>query len=127
MTESLKLRVENIKKVTDKNYVERIEQLENDLYEMKYYFHAEHDFYSFLMFCNLKTNVDKYFLTQPKLTQMMWSAITVNYVIFGMLFMVIWAVIIDEGGDYTPCINVDFPLFFVKWPCAVALHFAMYP
>lgn len=58
---------------------------------------------------------------------MQWSGYTVNFVIFGMLAMVIWAIVIDEGGDYKACINTTFPLFFVKWPCAVALHFAMYP
>ena len=66
-------------------------------------------------------------ITQPKLAQMQWSGYTVNFVIFGMLSMITWAILIDEGGDYTPCINTEFPLFFIKWPCAVALHFAMYP
>ena len=40
----------------------------------------------------------------------------VNFVIFGMLISIMWAIVIDEGGDYTACINSEFPLFFIKWP-----------
>lgn len=120
-------RHEKIEKVTEKNYIKTLEKLENELYEMKYFFHGERDYYSMVMFCNLKSSVDEYLISQPKLSQMQWSGYTVNFVIFGMLVMIIWAIAIDEGGDYTACINTEFPLFFVKWPCAVALHFAMYP
>jgi hypothetical protein len=56
-------RHDQIVKVTEKNYVKTLEKLENELYEMKYFFHADKDYYSMVMFCNLKQNVEEFMIT----------------------------------------------------------------
>jgi hypothetical protein len=39
----------------------------------------------------------------------------------------LYAIITDEGGAFTPLVAGNFALFYVKFPCAVALHLVLFP
>lgn len=77
--------------------------------------------------CFLKENVRKYEILAPKRSQLLWSAIAGNAITFFMLYCMYRSMTWNEGGLYTPNIAQHFTLFFVKFPCALALHFFLYP
>jgi hypothetical protein len=39
----------------------------------------------------------------------------------------LYAIEINEEGEYTPNISHNFAVWLVKFPCSVALHFLLYP
>mgnify|MGYP000709678523 CR=1 FL=1 len=58
---------------------------------------------------------------------MLNSCLLVNGVVITMLGASLFAIDTDEGGIYTPYLAHSHALWLVKLPCAVALHFALYP
>ena len=51
----------------------------------------------------------------------------VQVVVIIMFTCIIYAIKIDEDGEYTPNISHNFAVWLVKFPCSVALHFLLYP
>ena len=89
--------------------------------------HFEQDFYSFTMLCYLKDNVQRYRLTEQKLsTQFYFLGIiffVTNTMLGGML-----SLLLDPDAhefDITPA--KTFTLQSVRFVCAVALHVMLYP
>lgn len=64
---------------------------------------------------------------------MFYSCLVVNGIVNGLLICMIYAIIINDGKDtdigaqYTPNIAHSFAVWFVKFPCTLALHFVLYP
>jgi hypothetical protein len=79
------------------------------------------------VFCYLESNANKWMITPPKQSQMLYSVLILNQTVVTMLLCMLYAIITDEGGAYTPQVASSFALFYVKFPCAVALHFVLYP
>ena len=44
-----------------------------------------------------------------------------------MLSCMNYAIVTNENGDYTPSLAHSFAVFYIKFPCAIALHFCLYP
>lgn len=44
-----------------------------------------------------------------------------------MLGCQLYAMEINEDGEYTPLIAQSFPVWVIKMPCSYALHFMLYP
>jgi ACR3 family arsenite efflux pump ArsB len=51
----------------------------------------------------------------------------VHFVVIVMLCSMLYAITINEESEYTPNISHNFAVWLVKFPCAVALHFMLYP
>mmetsp|Transcript_12167 Transcript_12167/g.20511 ORF Transcript_12167/g.20511 Transcript_12167/m.20511 type:complete len:217 (-) Transcript_12167:89-739(-) len=62
-----------------------------------------------------------------KQSQMLYSTLLVALVVTIMLTCMMYAIVTNEAGEYTPAFSHSFAVFIVKLPCAVALHFALYP
>ena len=58
---------------------------------------------------------------------MLYSCILVQTVVVAMLVCMLYAMWTNENGDYTPNIAHSYAVWIVKFPCAVALHFFLYP
>ena len=44
-----------------------------------------------------------------------------------MMAAVLWAIVTNEGGEYGHPFESSWMLFYVKIPCAMALHFFLTP
>lgn len=51
----------------------------------------------------------------------------VAFVVISMLTCMNYAIMTNENGDYTHSISHSFAVFYIKFPCAIALHFYLYP
>ena len=51
----------------------------------------------------------------------------VAFVVISMLGCMNYAIITNENFDYTPSVSHSFAVFYIKFPCAIALHFFLYP
>jgi hypothetical protein len=58
---------------------------------------------------------------------MLNSCLLVNSIVVTMLGASLYGIITNEGGFYTPFIPETHALWFVKFPCAIALHFCLTP
>jgi len=58
---------------------------------------------------------------------MLYSALVVAAVVLGMLISMLLAIIYNENGDFSAELSTSVVVFYVKFPCAVALHFVLYP
>lgn len=101
--------------------------LEEELLTEKTVFGYHEDFIAMTVLCYLKVNAKKYMITSVKQSQMLNSCMLVQSVVLSMLFATLYAIRIDEQGAYTPYISQSHALWFVKFACAVALHFALTP
>ena len=73
----------------------------------------------------MKRNAKELMLVPAKRAQMLWSAITAQFIVVVMLLCLYHAVRINEEGKYTPQICDNFWLFLVKFPAMYALHFSL--
>lgn len=56
---------------------------------------------------------------------MLYSTLIVAFVVCSMLGCMVYQILNEpEGSRFFPD---DFSIFFVKFPCAIALHFCLYP
>ena len=101
--------------------------MEDRLTNLKRELDADEDFTTMTMLCYLKANKEKYIIVPHKLGQMLYSCIMVHAVVYLMLFCMLYAISINEEGEYTPNISHNFAVWLVKFPCSVALHFLLYP
>jgi hypothetical protein len=58
---------------------------------------------------------------------MLYSSLLVHLVVTLMLCCQLYAMEINEDGEYTPLIAHSFPVWVIKMPCSYALHFMLYP
>lgn len=58
---------------------------------------------------------------------MLFSCLIVYAIVDALLFCMLFAIATNENCDYTPNIAHNFAVFFVKFPCTLALHFVLYP
>ena len=58
---------------------------------------------------------------------MVYSTVVIVLVTVTMLSCILIAMIINEGGEYGFSESHNFALFFIKFPCALALHLMLYP
>lgn len=87
----------------------------------------EEDFVAMTALCFLKTNTDKYLIHPSKQAQMFYSCLIVYGIINSFLVAMLWAIATDEHHEYTPNIAHAFAVWFVKFPCTLALHFVLCP
>jgi len=55
---------------------------------------------------------------------MLYSTLIVAFVVCSMLGCMVYQILTDKAPRSFPH---DFSIFYVKFPCAVALHFCLYP
>mmetsp|Transcript_11642 Transcript_11642/g.17667 ORF Transcript_11642/g.17667 Transcript_11642/m.17667 type:complete len:211 (-) Transcript_11642:29-661(-) len=58
---------------------------------------------------------------------MLYSSIFVAMVVLSMLGSMLWAIMTNENNDYEATLAHSYTVFFLKFPCSVALHFVLYP
>lgn len=58
---------------------------------------------------------------------MIFVSISVALMQFSLIGAVFYAVATNEGGEYGHGFDGSLVLFYVKIPCAVALHFFLFP
>jgi hypothetical protein len=87
----------------------------------------EEDFYAMTVLCLLKSNTEKYMIHKTKQAQMFYSCLIISAIVNALLLSMLYAMITNENGDYTKNIAHSYAVFFVKFPCAMALHFVLYP
>ena len=102
-------------------------KIEEELLIHKDSFEYDEDFIAMTVLCYLKANAEKYMINPKKQSQMLNSCLLVNGVVFTMLGASLYAIITNEAEAYTPYMSHSHALWLVKLPCAVALHFALYP
>jgi hypothetical protein len=83
-------------------------------------------FLAFTVLALLKVNSNKYLIPPEKQSQMLWSTIMILMVTSSMLYCMIFEITLP-GNEFTSEMSHSFTLFFVKFPCALALHIILYP
>lgn len=87
----------------------------------------EEDFTTMACFCFLKKNVDEFLIGPDKRAQLYHSALAIQANVVAMILCVFYAIYTNEGNRYNPMFAHNFPLFYVKIACVMALHFVIYP
>ena len=87
----------------------------------------EEDFFSLTMLCYLKKNRNKYLLSHSKQAMNLHNAILVSCCQALMLLCMTNAMLDNEGGEYSMAYAGSVWVLYVKFPCAIALHFYLYP
>jgi hypothetical protein len=105
----------------------RKEKLEEELLNHKKTLEFEEDFTMMTVLSYLKENEQRWLLKPIKQSQMLFSAVFVQLVVIIMLCCMLFAIFTDEAGEYTPNIAHSYAVWIVKFPCAIALHFYLYP
>lgn len=62
-----------------------------------------------------------------KRSQMFYSCLLVNSIVVTMLLANLYGMYTNEGGNYASFIPDTHTLWFIKFPCCVALHFSLTP
>jgi hypothetical protein len=75
----------------------------------------------------LKTNIKKYKIVPEKRAQMLYSALTVQLIVVLMLICMLTSIVTNEKGRYSNHFSHSFAVFYIKIPCALALHLVLYP
>jgi hypothetical protein len=87
----------------------------------------EEDFTTMACFCFLKKNVEEFMIGPEKRAQMFHSALAIQANVIAMILCVFYAILTNEADRYNPMFASNFPLFYVKIACVMALHFVIYP
>ena len=83
-------------------------------------------FLAFTVLALLKSNTEKYLIPPEKQSQMLFSTMLILIVTTSMLWCMIFEIFRD-GSEFDTHMTHSFALFFVKYPCALALHIILYP
>ena len=105
---------------------EQLREFERDI-ASKAVMHFKRDFTTMTILCYLTSNVDHYKLGPAKRGQILWSCIMCQVFMMLMLLLMLWAVLINENGEYPNEQAHSFMLFLVKIPTMMALHFLLSP
>lgn len=93
----------------------------------KEYMLLNEDFVTMTVLCYLKDNIRKFMIVPEKRAQMLWSALTVQFIVVCMLTCMLIAILQNEQGKYTNEFSHSFAVFYIKFPCCIALHLSLYP
>lgn len=66
-------------------------------------------------------------ISPSKQSQLFYSCLVVHSITDSMLIAMWYAIKTNEYGDYTPNLAHSFAVWFVKFPCTLALHFVLCP
>jgi hypothetical protein len=58
---------------------------------------------------------------------MLYSALTVQLIVILMLVCMMTSIVTNEMGRYDNQFSHSFAVFYIKIPCALALHLVLYP
>ena len=128
----IKLRVETVlkdeatKAMYDKLKNPRKKELLAELEDKEVEIFQE-DYITLAVLCHLKQNVDKFFISDSKLGSILWAALSVQFSVITLLSAMLYAMVTNEDGDYTPDIAHSYWLFLVKVPAIIALHLLLSP
>jgi hypothetical protein len=75
----------------------------------------------------LKENVKNWCIVAEKRGQMLYSALSVQAIVYLMLFCMVSSIQYNEQGRYKNEFSHSFAVFYIKFPCAIALHLMLYP
>lgn len=107
----------------------KLEYAEKQLkkFNQKLFFMKE-DFVMVVCMAYYRRNAKRFAITAAKRSQLFFSCIFSQMITCGMLCCMLYAVLMDEGGNYsgTPTAQ-NWPLFGCKFLSAIALHFMLYP
>ena len=86
---------------------------------------VEEDFFTLTCFSYLKINkeYEMWGITSEKQSQLLYSCILITIVVISMLICMLTELLNMEKEP----MHDNFKVFFVKFPCAIALHFCLYP
>ena len=73
----------------------------------------------------LKENVEKNMITREKRGRLLYSVFYMQMTVFAMLVCMFYSMLISE--EYKAEFSHSFDVYFVKLPCAIALHLCLYP
>ena len=90
-------------------------------------FDYEEDFVALTVLCYLDCNAKKYLINPQKQSQMLNSSLLVYSVVIAMLGASLYGIFTNEEEEYNPYIPDTHMLWFIKFPCAIALHFTLTP
>jgi len=85
------------------------------------------DFISMAALCFVQSNVDKMLIKPAKRAQMLWAALTAQFMVFLMLACQYKEIALNFEGDYRPALATNFGLFIVKFAAMFALHLLLTP
>lgn len=77
--------------------------------------------------CYLKKTTNMYLLLPSKQSQMLYASIITAMQQLAMMICIVYAMMTNEENQYNAYFAHSFALFYVKFPCCVALHFFLYP
>jgi hypothetical protein len=90
----------------------------------------EEDTVAMVAFSYLKQNTDKYLISPAKHSQILYSCLITHFITDCLLICMLYELKTEyetEGSLYSPNFSGSFPVFFVKFPCCLALHFVLCP
>jgi hypothetical protein len=102
------------------------QKLEKKLSSKKFMQYSE-DFVTLTVLAYLKDNVKNWCIVPEKRGQMLYSALSVQLIVYLMLFCMVSSIAENEQGRYTNEFSHSFAVFYIKFPCAIALHLMLYP
>lgn len=73
----------------------------------------------------LKENVEKNMITREKRGRLLYSVFYMQMTVFAMLVCMFYSMLASE--EYKAEFSHSFDVYFVKLPCAIALHLCLYP
>lgn len=73
----------------------------------------------------LKENVEKYMITKEKRGKLLYSVFYMQMTVLAMLVCMFYSMLTSE--EYKAEFSHSFDVYFVKLPCAIALHLCLYP
>jgi hypothetical protein len=101
--------------------------LEHEILKIKDEFEYDEDFISMTVLSYTKHNVEHYLINPTKRAQMLNSCLLVNCVMLTMLVASLYGIQTNENDYYNSDVPSTHVLWFVKFPCAVALHLSLTP
>lgn len=113
-------------KEDQERYTELVDEIKDSTLELDF---EEDDFIALTVLCHLKENAEKYFIHNDILAQKVFSCLIVYGIMNSLLICMYYAMLYDEHEhkEYDPNYALSFPVWFVKFPCCLALHFVLYP
>jgi hypothetical protein len=105
----------------------RKKSMSDKISSSKKVFEYEEDIVAMTVLSYLKTNTEKFMITPTKQSQLFYSCLIVHMIVDCLLFAMCYAIYTNEYENYTPNLAHTFAVWFVKFPCTLALHFVLCP
>lgn len=85
------------------------------------------DYITYVVLCHLEENCKKYHISSRKRSELLGQLFLVQIFVSVILICQTYAQIFGEDGNLIIYADSNFALTLVKFPCTVALHFALTP